>query len=210
MNKFFFKVQPSRFTNEDSRVAFIFSLLSGTALSWAGSLIRSKSRIVNTTESLMNESISVFDHNITGQNATTRLMNFKQGKRSVAEFSILFRSLASETGWDDIPLMTVFIHALSEPVRDALATLDPPSSLDALVKTAVRIDNRVREREREKQIDLVKGNVNQSVTPLSKSFSAPVHLLDAPSQSEPMQVDGAVVRSVRVPKKTSYYLFLLP
>ena len=45
----------------------------------------------------------------------------QQGIGRVVEFSNKFRALASETGWPEAPLMTIFIHALSEPVKDALA-----------------------------------------------------------------------------------------
>ena len=38
----FFRAQPSRFSTEDSRVSFILSLLTGTALSWVGPLIRAR------------------------------------------------------------------------------------------------------------------------------------------------------------------------
>ena len=93
----------------------------------------------------MQEIISVFDHDVTGHDAVTQLMHLQQGVGVVVEFPIKFRVLASETGWPVVPLMTIFIHALSEPVKDALATLEPPATLDALVRTAIRIDNRVQE-----------------------------------------------------------------
>lgn len=191
----FFRAQPSRFQNEDSRICFILSLLAGAALDWVGPLIRANSAVVNSLGSLMNELISVFDHNVSGQDAATRLMNLSQGRRSVAEFSITFRSLASSTGWADEPLMTIFIRSLSEPVRDALATVEPSKSLDALVQTAIRIDNRVREREKEKQ--MVKGKVNYFDTHFAKPLTAPVTSTESNNCGEPMQVDGAMVRNVR-------------
>ena len=45
--------------------------------------------------------------------------------------------------------MSLFVRSLSEPVRDYLALVEIPTSLDALEESAIRVDNRIRERERE-------------------------------------------------------------
>lgn len=186
----FFKTQPSRFVLEEARIGFILSLLTGSALDWVGPLIRSDSAIVKSREKLESELISVFDHDVTGQDAATRLMHVHQGKMSVAEFSILFRSMASETGWQEPPLMTLFVHALSESVRDALATVEPPKSFDLLVQTAIRIDNRLRERDRERQTN--RGAFKPVRTFSSHSLVAPLANNESISHCEPMQVDGAM------------------
>ena len=56
-------------------------------------------------------------------------------------FSITFRALAGETGWAEATLQSLFLKSLSEPVKDALAPLQPPTMFDALVSTAARLDN---------------------------------------------------------------------
>ena len=193
----FFRAQPSRFSTEDSRVSFILSLLTGTALAWVGPLIRANSPIVSTTGMLTQEMISVFDHDVTGHDAGTRLMRLRQGKGSVADFSIKFRSLASETGWPEAPIMTMFIQALSGPVRDALATLDPPATLDALVRTAIRIDNRVQESYGK---DLGGRTLPDGPLGLPGSLAESAPPLDT-ACSEPMQIDGSFVSQTRHNKR---------
>ena len=186
----FFKSQPSRFGTEDARTAFILSLLTSKALAWADPLIRAQSPVVTDSQRLMNEMAIVFDHDITGQEAATRLTRLRQGSQSVAEFSIEFRALAGETGWNDGPLITLFMNALSDPVRDALAPFDPPASLGQLITTTIRIDNRVRERGREKA-----DRVNWS---MHSGLSLPVQnagLSSAQGAEEPMQVDSLSFRS---------------
>ena len=133
----------------------------------------------------------MFDHNVSGQEAATRLMNLSQGKKSVGEFSILFCSVASSTGWADELLMALSILSLSEPVRDALALVGTPKSLDALVQIAIRAENRVREREKERL--MVKGRPPSMKAHYSQALSVPAPPAD--SDIEPMQVDGAVVRN---------------
>ena len=112
---------------------------------------RYRAAIMSNSTDLMKEMIVVLDHDVTGREAATRLTRIRQGSQSVAAFSILFRSLAGEMGWPEAPLCTLFTNALSDPVRDALAIMDPPAALDTLISAAIRIDNRIRERDCEKQ-----------------------------------------------------------
>ena len=74
------------------------------------------------SEILITEISSVFDHDLSGEEAATHLTRMRQGNESVVTFSITFRSLAGETGRPQAPLMTLFRNALSDPVRDALAS----------------------------------------------------------------------------------------
>ena len=190
----YFNTLPSQFAAESRRIGFIIALLDGQALEWAGPLLDKNSDIIRSLDKLKIELISVFDHNTTDQEAAVRLVNLIQGKKSVAEYSIAFRSIASATGWADPPLITTFIRSLSESVKDALAMIDIPKTLDAVVQIAIRIDNRVREREKEKGAN--KGSQFAMKPQFSKTLSLPLPPTD--SDPEPMQVDGAVRR------KTNY------
>ena len=183
-NARFFRAQPLQFSTEDSRVSFILSLLTGKGLSWAGPLIRSGSPIVSTRDSLMQEMISVFDCCITGHDAATRLMCLQQGVGGVAEFSIKFRALASETGWPEAPLMTI------SKVKDALATLEPPTTLDTPVRMAIRIDNRVQEWKRGKRGGKGHSSAPPGHFPSPSSHATLALSLGSPKSDEPMQMDS--------------------
>ena len=180
---------------EDSRVAFILSLLTGDALAWADPLIRAQAPIMSYSQTLMDEMAQVFDHDVTGREAAARLTRLKQGNRSVAEFSVTFRALAGETGWADEPLITLFVNAISDPVKDALVTLEPPATLSSLISTAIRIDNRVREREREKGEKRERPTSHWLPSPNRAAGFTPI-----PSQisrEEPMQVDSSSLRNTQ-------------
>lgn len=73
-----------------------------------------------------------------------------EGTDSVAEFSIRFRTLALEAGWDERALKGVFLKALNEPLKDELACRDDPPTLDALIALAIRLNNRLSEHCQEK------------------------------------------------------------
>ncbi|KAK2899768.1 hypothetical protein Q8A73_012897 [Channa argus] len=134
----------------------------------------------------------IFDHPARSKNAADRLLSLRQGFRSVADFSVEFRVLATEAQWDDAALRTVFRHGLSDPVKNELTHRDPPDSLDELIELAIRLDNRIRERRRER------GQIPASVpkglrTPPLKSLVSPVSSASASSElpAEPMELARA-------------------
>lgn len=69
----------------------------------------------------------------------------------VSEFAVTFHILAAETSWDQIALQGVFRRGLSDEVRDELAVRDDAEYLDERVDLAFGLDNRLRERCRERE-----------------------------------------------------------
>ncbi|KAI4871394.1 hypothetical protein NFI96_009853, partial [Prochilodus magdalenae] len=74
------------------------------------------------------------------------LLRIRQGRRSVADYAIEFRTLAAESNWNLAALMEAYHQGLSEELEDELAPRDPPSSLENLIELSLRLDNRLRER----------------------------------------------------------------
>ncbi len=68
----------------------------------------------------------------------------------MAEFAIEFRTLASESGWDQRALRAAFYRALSPDLKDELAFRDPAPDLESLIDISIRVDNHIRERRRER------------------------------------------------------------
>ena len=136
-------------------------------------LTRSRSQIMCDPEILMTEMSSVFHHDLSGRGGCNPPHTNASRQRK----------------WKS--LMTLFRNALSDPVRDALASLDPAPTLDAMVTKAIRIDNRVREREREKQeVKALEGKGNWSFSYFSpkKDKRANFVLHTFSDQEEPMQL----------------------
>ena len=73
-----------------------------------------------------------------------------------------------------------------------------PATLDALVRTAIQIDNRVQERERGKQGG--KGHSSHSHATLAPS-------LGSPKFDEPMQVDSSFVPQAHNDKRKKIVCF---
>ncbi len=146
-----FALQPLTYATERSKIAYLIGLLRGAALEWASVHWRRQDQVTTTYVAFTTEMTKVFDHPVQGNDASMRLFSLHQGLRSVAEYAIEFRTLAVESGWNDESLLAVFINGLSERLKDELVTHPEPVNLDNLIALTIRIDNRCRERRRQKQ-----------------------------------------------------------
>lgn len=176
-----FELQPATFASERTKIAYIISLLCDRALDWASTLWRQQSPICSDLN-LFTETIQqVFDHPVSGREAARRLLDLHQGHQSVANYAIEFRTLASESKWDSEALISTFYRGLSEGVKDELASRDWGTSLEELITLAVRIDNRIRERRRER--------CTPREMPMLSSLNVPeVSHLTQQTEEEPMQL----------------------
>lgn len=147
-----FELQPNRFPTARSKVAYIITLLSGKALAWATALWEQSPQPVVCSDyrRFMEEMRRVFDHPVCGREAASRLLQLTQGSQSVAELAVEFRTLAMESGWNQEALTVAFTRALADDIKDELAARDPVTDLESLIDMAIRLDNRLRERRRER------------------------------------------------------------
>lgn len=124
--------------------------MTGKASQWATAAWESNSEIFRTYSAFANEMKKLFDHPLKGKEAAKRLLALNQGTSSVAQYAVDFRILANESGWDDTALQSVFLRGLADNVKDELAARDETQSLEELISLAMRLDNRLRERRRER------------------------------------------------------------
>lgn len=139
-------LQPSLFPTEQSKVAFAITLLSGRAALWGTTAWEQKLPCCSTFELFSKELRKVFDRAASGREAARVLAELRQGNRSVADYSIEFRTLAAECGWNAEAQWDMFLHGLSDCLQDEIYTLDLPKTLDELVELAIRVDTRLCRR----------------------------------------------------------------
>lgn len=191
-----FTQKPLTYTSDSSKIAFVMGLLQDKALSWASAVWENKPAIRYDYSLFEDELKKVFDHPVQGKEAAKRMLTLHQGTKSVAEFSVDFRILAAEAGWDENALMTVFINGLSEQMKDELAVKDDFKDLDSLISAAIKLDNRMRERRRDRsrQQPGVRAPVPMSSrvssnTPLPLVSVQPPLAPQPVASDEPMQLD---------------------
>ena len=142
--------QPSMFTTDAARVAYLTNLLTGRAAQWATASWSMGASFCHSYRDFVAELQKVFHHPAGGRDPGTRLSSIRQGSGSVSEYSVEFRLAAVESGWNDQSLRVTFRRGLSDAVKDQLATREEPTSLDGLINLAIRIDGRLQERRRER------------------------------------------------------------
>lgn len=193
-----FQLQPSSFPTENSKVAYVITLLTGKALDWASALWDQKSPLTINSQHFIDEMKRVFQHPASKGDVDHRLLNLSQGTRSAAEFAIEFRTLATESGWDQRALRATFHHALSPGLKDELAFREPAPNLESLIDMAIRVDHRLRERQLERQRET---SLRETASPLR--LSPPGDL------EEPMQLGGTRIsqaeRNRRIKEKCCLY-----
>jgi hypothetical protein len=80
------------------------------------------------------------------QQAVKELKELEQ-KGAASGYTARFREIASRLDWDDRPLKAAFYDGLKDEVKDRLFELDEPEFLSEYIAAAIRIDNRLYERQ---------------------------------------------------------------
>ncbi|CAJ1081228.1 hypothetical protein LDENG_00284880 [Xyrichtys novacula] len=146
-----FALQPRTFATEPAKVAFVINHLTGRARLWGTAEWERRSRACASFDLFAAELRKVFGFENSGSDSARGLMGLKQGERTVADYSIDFRTRASQSGWNSAALRDAFLHGLADYIKDELVSHDTSLTLDGVIDLAVRIDLRVQTRRREKR-----------------------------------------------------------
>lgn len=189
------RMQPHTYAADTSRVGLVGSLLTGAALGWFSPLIETNSPLLEDFEAFMAEFKSVFGDTDRVRVAAAQLRQLRQGSRPVASYAADFRQLACEVGWDEAALVDAFRYGLRDDVKDLLLTMPDATTLSDIVAQAVKCDNRLFERRRERQFSRA-GPAPWHAT-MARQPSAPTTSFQQQrpqtlAADDPMQVDGAI------------------
>ncbi len=179
----YISLQPSSFPTEESKVAFIITLLSGRAASWGTTVWEQRLPCCASFRSFSEELKKVFDHAASGREAARLLAELRQGDRTVTDYSIEFRTLAAECGWNSEAQWDMFLY---ESIKDEIYSLDLPTGVDKLIDLAIQVDSRLRRRgQRIRRGLLATPPVHCSSIPGETVFSLP--------DPEPMQMGRSLL-----------------
>lgn len=140
--------------------------------------------------------LKLFDHPDYVRSTSKQLLKLKQGADGVADYSVNFWTLASDSKWNEEALRGALMNGLSEAINDELAVWDEPDTLNDLVSLAIKLDNRLRERKQERS---GQSHPPGRVAALSRSHTPSSPLLPSASpvytsreeEEEAMQLDRA-------------------
>jgi hypothetical protein len=174
-----FELQPSSYPGDRSRIAYLITLATDKALTWATAIWGQQGAICSNYSDFKEEMLRVFDRSLVGQEAAKRLLRLRQGPGSAADYAITFRTLAADSGWDEQALISVFYDGLSDALKDGLATVETPNDFETLVSLAFQLGNRLGERHRTQPHTRRSADVpapSWSSAPSSSSDPEPMHI----------------------------------
>ncbi|KAK3569841.1 hypothetical protein QTP86_005854 [Hemibagrus guttatus] len=83
----------------------------------------------------------VFEYPARGRDISVQLMELRQGTDTAADYAIKFRTLAAQSGWNEIALLAVFWEGLQPSLQAELACHSTDTTLANYVTMAIRLDN---------------------------------------------------------------------
>ncbi len=104
----FFVLKASVFVNDEVKVRSIGTFLSKQALTWFSTLIRTDSPLLKDYQAFMLEFKRLFSDPNAKMKAQLQLKRLQQGSGSTLNYSVKFRSLMADTGYNDEALMAQF------------------------------------------------------------------------------------------------------
>jgi Retrotransposon gag protein/Zinc knuckle len=147
-----FKLNASRFPNDESKVLYIGSLLTGDAAIWFEAMYNSSMADFNNYKTFQSFFESLYKDPNDQFTAQREIVKLSQGKGSATAYTTRFLALSVRSGYDDTALLYMFHEGLSDEVKDVLATTPHvPEHLDEFVRLAIAIDNRLFARRQDKQ-----------------------------------------------------------
>lgn len=110
-----FRQQTQAYGSDCAKITLMVELMTGRALQWAQAVLNVQPNI--SYQDFLSKFCCVFDKGSNPDSAANRLFTLKQGRKSVADFSVDFWILAEETGWAKNALRGAFLNSLNEDIK---------------------------------------------------------------------------------------------
>ncbi|KAI2660547.1 Transposon Tf2-9 polyprotein [Labeo rohita] len=149
-DKLYFDHQSDKFETEETKCAFLMTLLMGRAIDWASAVWDADVRFKCSVDYFLDQLREVFEYPAGGRDISTQIIKLQQGDRTAAEYAIEFRTLATQSGWNDVSLTAMFYHSLNPALQTELACRREGLSFSDFVSLTVKIDNLMRQHTKPK------------------------------------------------------------
>ena len=180
-----FTLEPSRFGDEETKVMYLFSQLTGRAFDWAVAAMKEKRPLLRDFELAAESLETIFERPDRRRTAAIRLRMLTQGHDSVEEYADKFKDLVTWVDWNETAMIDQFVIGLKEQLQDLLAPMDLPTTLFDMFTLATRLDLRITSREK------AKASIHSAPVEAVAAQQAQQHRAPAPSTKEkPQPNDG--------------------
>ncbi|KAK3545111.1 hypothetical protein QTP70_000789 [Hemibagrus guttatus] len=133
------EMQLHMYPTERSKVPFIITQLRNKALLWAESLWSQNHPAAQSYSGFINHFKEVFVKPSWDSSIGEELCNLKQGKLSINEYALQFRTLAAKSGWNEQALLASYRQGLEPQVRLHLTAYEDTIGLQRLIKLSIRV-----------------------------------------------------------------------
>ncbi|KAI2664190.1 Transposon Tf2-9 polyprotein [Labeo rohita] len=131
---------------DESKIAFVCSLLIGRALEWATAVWRLDQPTFPSFSAFLQRFKEVFQPCTEDGEAGEQILTLRQGRRTAADYALSFRTLAAQSGWNDGPLKLHYRRGLNPDLQVELACRDEGLSCEQYIDLSIRVDNVMRAR----------------------------------------------------------------
>ncbi|KAK3538403.1 hypothetical protein QTP86_001751 [Hemibagrus guttatus] len=138
------EMQPHLYPTERSKVAFVISQLLDWALLWAESLWSQNSPVTQSYAGFMEHFKEVFGKPSWDSSVGEELCRLQQGKLTVPEYALQFRTLAAKSSWNEQALLAAYRQGLNPQVRLHLAAYEDAIGLERLIQLSIRVAARMQ------------------------------------------------------------------
>ncbi|KAI2644234.1 Transposon Tf2-6 polyprotein [Labeo rohita] len=142
----FVNQQPNLYATDESKIAFVCSLLTGKALEWATAVWDLGQSTYPSFATFLSSFKEVFQPTPQSGDAGEQIMALRQGRRTAAEYALDFRTLAAQSGWNEGPLKLHYRKGLNSELQVELACRNEGLTLNQFIDQSIRIDNVMRAR----------------------------------------------------------------
>lgn len=195
-----------KFANDIEKVLWIVALLEGPAFDWVEPFLteymkkRGDSSTLKTNmtdgckdifrspQHFRDKINQVFGDIDQERTAERTIQNLRQ-KGSAATYTAEFQRYSSATGWNDDALRAQYYKGLKDHVKDEISRSDRPETLTDMIEMAVKIDNRLYERQLER-----KGH-------FAPTYGKKSHKSTKSYWPQPMELDATFRKKKRSPSK---------
>lgn len=205
----YFLIRPDDFADQSAQIQFALMLLQDRAARWSQPIVQEilGGKATNRSsqwKEFRKEFESAFFDPDEKRTAAQRLLKLHQTK-STAEYASEFREIIAVLDWkEEAQLMHTYYTGLKNHVKDELAKTDDPATLDDLVKSSIKIDNRHWSREKEKKDDAPSHKPTPRPTPRYDPPKPPVpspHWSSTAPGPAPMDLSATTSRALTPAEK---------
>ncbi|KAE8219386.1 hypothetical protein CF319_g6910, partial [Tilletia indica] len=148
------KTQSARFPDDDTKINYAVSFLRDDAMAWvepfASKTPEEQPAFMKSYHLFIKELKTIFGDPDEVATAERNIRLLRQRGPASTYFAD-FRRYAAVLDWNDSALASQAYVGLKDPIKDELARTGRPDGLDQLIEICTRIDNRLHERQVERE-----------------------------------------------------------